>query len=141
LDAANSGAYEAGGVSLGLNIKLPKQQVTNPYVKESVEFFYFFSRKVCLSFSAEAFIFFPGGFGTLDELFEIITLIQTHKIHKRPVILFGKEHWYSLNDFITHHLLERGAIDKEDMELYKITDSEEEAIQIIKASNDFSKKV
>ena len=133
MEAANRGAYDVGGISLGFNIKLPYEQVENPFVTDSINFYYFFSRKVSLSFSAEAFVYFPGGFGTLDEFFEILTLIQTNKISKMPLILVGKEYWGALNYFIQQKLYsELKAINKEDMNLYTIIDDEEEIVEIIK---------
>ncbi|MEK7514536.1 MAG: TIGR00730 family Rossman fold protein [Patescibacteria group bacterium] len=132
MEAANRGAQEAGGVSIGLNIKLIHEQATNPYVTYSSQFYYFFVRKVCLSFSAETYIFFPGGFGTLDEMFEILTLIQTKKIEKVPIILFGKEYWGKLEGFIKEELLSSGLVDKEDFLLYTITEDEDEVMRRIK---------
>lgn len=132
MEAANRGACENGGPSLGLNIRLPNEQISNPYVTESVDFYYFFSRKVTLSFSAEAFIFFPGGFGTLDEFFEILTLVQTQKVAKMPIILVGSAYWQSFNAFIEEQLLETyGTIDREDTDLYTITDDEDEVVRIV----------
>ena len=132
MEAANRGAHDAGADSLGLTIQIPEGQVTNPYINKHHEFYYFFSRKVCLSFSAEAFLFFPGGFGTLDELFEILTLVQTHKIARVPVILVGREFWTALNDFIINNSLKLGLVDQSDINLYTITDSEEDILEIIK---------
>ncbi len=132
MEAANRGAYEANGESLGLTIKLPHEQETNKYLTDSVEFYYFFSRKVCLSFSAEAYVFFPGGFGTLDEFFEIMTLIQTHKIEKVPVFLVGEEYWKPLDGFIKNTLLEMETINKEDSELYEICNDHNHIIERIK---------
>lgn len=123
MEAGNRGAKEAGGASLGLNIELPREQVINPYVTDSLSFFYFFSRKTTMSFSAEAYIFFPGGFGTLDEFFEIVTLMQTKKIRKVPVFLVGSDFWNPLQQFIKKSVLEvHAAIDKKDLDLYVITD-------------------
>lgn len=132
MEAANRGAQEAGGNSIGLNIDLPKEQGGNQYLTESTNFDYFFVRKVCLSFSAEAFVFFPGGFGTLDELFEILTLVQTQKIEKRPVILFGREFWQKWEFFIKETLVKSEKIDETDLQLYTITDDENEVLEIIK---------
>jgi len=133
MEAANRGACEAGGPSLGFNIKLPHEQVANPYVTKSVDFYYFFSRKVSLSFSAEAYVYFPGGFGTLDEFFEILTLVQTNKICKVPIILVGNEYWKVFNDFIERELLTKyKTIGKQDMKLYTMTDDDDEIIKIIK---------
>jgi uncharacterized protein (TIGR00730 family) len=132
MEAANRGAYEAGGDSLGLTIELPDEQVINPYLSRHLGFYYFFSRKVCMTFSAEAYIFFPGGIGTLNEFFEILTLIQTHKIEKIPMILVCSDFWNPIDKMMKDELLSRSTIDKEDTNLYTITDDEEEIINIIK---------
>ena len=132
MEAADRGAYEAGGNSLGLLIKLPNGQPVNPYIKKSVSFYYFFARKVCLAFGAEVFIFFPGGYGTLDEFFEIITLIQTRKIAGVPIICFGSEYWNKLKSFIEDELLSRHAINASDAKLFTITDNLDEIVEIIK---------
>ncbi|OIO32489.1 MAG: TIGR00730 family Rossman fold protein [Candidatus Yonathbacteria bacterium CG_4_10_14_3_um_filter_47_65] len=132
MEAANRGAYDTGGHSLGLNIKLPQEQVTNPYVTKSTEFHYFFSRKVALSFSAEAYLYFPGGFGTLDEFFEILTLVQTHRIAPVPIILVGADYWKPLDDFIKKQMAEKHrSVDRSDMKLYTITDDEDEVVRIV----------
>src|SRR3989338_5106819 len=133
MEAANRGAFEAGGESVGLNIRLPKIQYENKYTTASIGFSYFFARKVALSFAAEAYIYFPGGFGTLDEFFEIVTLIQTHKIRRVPIILVGKDHWEELHDFILRNIFRNHqAIDELDMKLYIITDDDNEIVDIIK---------
>jgi uncharacterized protein (TIGR00730 family) len=132
MEAANRGAFNAGGSSLGLNIKLPAEQKENSYLTDAIEFHYFFSRKVCLSFSAEAYVYFPGGFGTMDELFEILTLIQTGKITKVPIILVGSIFWNKFDDFIKENLLAGAKIDTEDIELYTITDDDDKILEIIK---------
>jgi uncharacterized protein (TIGR00730 family) len=133
MEAANKGAYEAGGVSLGINIKLPKEQSVNKYVTESADFEYFFSRKTILFFSAETYVYYPGGFGTLDEFFEIATLIQTKKIPRVPIILVGKKFWEPFLELIEEELYEENStINKEDMNLYKIVDDEDEIIEIIR---------
>ena len=132
MEAANRGAFEAGGISLGLTIELAKHQIQNQYLTRNLNFYYFFSRKVCLSFSAEAYIFFPGGFGTLDEFFEIITLVQTRKIEKVPIILVGSDFWNPLDEFMRKEMLSNGAIDQGDLRLYKITDNLDEIIEIVK---------
>jgi hypothetical protein len=133
MEAANKGAYEAGGASLGFVIKLPQEQSINKYLTEYVEFDYFFSRKTLLFFAAETYIYFPGGFGTFDELLEIVTLIQTKKIVKTPVVLVGKEFWQPFLDLIKQKLaVENNAINMEDTDIYKIVDSEDEIIDIIK---------
>lgn len=134
MEAANKGAREAGGQSVGLNIKLPRTQHANRYTTDSMEFSYFFVRKVALSFAAEAYIFFPGGLGTLDEFFEIVTLVQTHKIRRVPIFLVGKDYWEPLHSFIRENMFElHRAISEGDMTLYTITDDEEKIIQAIRA--------
>lgn len=123
MEAGNRGAYEAGGVSIGFNIILPQEQRLNPYVNDSISLRYFFSRKVLLAFSAQAYIFFPGGFGTLDEFFEIITLIQTEKIPAAPIILVGEEFWGALDNFLKTELLEKNyTISPGDEKFYTITE-------------------
>ncbi len=130
MEAGNRGAFEAGKTSVGLNIYL---QNLNSYTTHSMRFYYFFIRKVALSFSAETYLFFPGGFGTLDEFFEIVTLIQTKKIHKVPIILVGRDFWSPLKDLIKKVLYEEHqTIDKDDMDLYTITDNEDEIIELIR---------
>ncbi len=133
MEAANRGAYEAGGKSVGLNIILPREQQNNLYETDSMMFRYFFSRKVALSFGAESYVFFPGGYGTLNEFFEIITLVQTKKIPGVPLILFGKDYWSHLDEFIRTVIFKNnGAISPSDLELYTITDDIDEIIKIIK---------
>jgi len=137
MEAANRGASQTTGSetgqSLGLNITLPEEQVLNPYVEDNESFHYFFARKVALTFSAEAYLFFPGGFGTLDEFFEILTLVQTNKIVTVPIILVGSEFWKPLNTFIQETLLQEfETISHNDMDLYFITDDTEEIIDIVK---------
>lgn len=138
MEAANRGAVEAGNGkdSIGLNIELPEEQRVNPYVRKGLGFYYFFTRKVMLSFAAQAYIFFPGGFGTLDEFFEIVTLIQTKKIDEKiPVILVGKEYWEPLVSWIDKDVYKKyKAIDEEDKEIYKIVDDIDEAFEIVKKS-------
>lgn len=133
MEAADRGAYEAGGNSIGLLIKLPHAQPTNSYITKSISFYYFFARKVCLAFGAEVFIFFPGGYGTLDEFFEIITLIQTKKIVGAPLICFGSEYWNNLKGFIESELLSHDMIKKGDLDLFTITDSHDKIMEIIKS--------
>jgi len=132
MEAANKGALEAGGRSAGINIQLINKQSTNKYVKESVAFSYFFIRKVMLAFASEVYIFFPGGFGTLDELFELTTLIQTKKIRPIPIILVDKEYWIPLLTWIEQELYrKRGAIAKEDMKIHCLVDNAQEAFDYI----------
>lgn len=134
MGAANKGAFEAGGKSVGLNIKLPKKQFENKYTTDSIEFSYFFARKVALFYAAEAYIFFPGGFGTLDEFFEILTLVQTHKIRRVPIFLVGADYWAALQRFINDTLFElNNAVEKSDMSLYTITDDDSAIIEAIRA--------
>jgi len=131
MGAANLGAYRVGGKSIGFNIKLPFEQKLNPYVTESKTFHYFFSRKVMLAYASEAYIFFPGGYGTLDELFEMLTLVQTQKVEPVPIFLYGKEYWTPLIAFIKNTLKKDGMIDPEDEKLFVLVDSVEEAFQHI----------
>jgi uncharacterized protein (TIGR00730 family) len=132
MEAVNQGVFEAGGQSFGLTIELPAEQQANKYLTKSLDFYYFFSRKVCMTFSAEAFIFFPGGLGTLNEFFEILTLVQTGKIEKLPIILVGAEFWNNLDNFFKEEILSRKLIDATDTLLYTITDDEDEIIDIIR---------
>ncbi|MGH7157863.1 MAG: TIGR00730 family Rossman fold protein [Candidatus Saccharimonadales bacterium] len=138
MEAGNRGAREAKGDSVGMTIELPKEQV-NGYVTHSADFYYFFSRKVALAFTARAFVYFPGGFGTLDELFEILTLQKTARIPRIPIVLVGTDYWDKLQDFLQETVLQKtGAIAKEDLELYTITDNLDEVLGII-AGNPRSK--
>ncbi len=132
MEAANRGAFEAGGQSLGLTIELPTEQNVNPYVTDSIPFYFFFARKVTLSYAAEGYIFAPGGFGTLDEFFEIITLVQTGKIPHVPIFCIGSDFWNPLQDFIKNVLLANKTIDQKDIEIYKITDDENEIIEALR---------
>jgi hypothetical protein len=138
MEAGNRGATEGGTTndSIGLNIKLPFEQRANPYVEKGVGFNYFFVRKVMLSYSAQAYVYFPGGYGTLDEFMEIVTLIQTKKItYKIPVILVGRDFWEPLLKFIDEVMLEKyQAISPEDRSIYQLVDTVEEAHEIIKRS-------
>ncbi len=134
MGAANKGAYEAGGESIGLNIKLPHEQRLNSYVTDSETFNFFFTRKVMLSFASEVYIYFPGGFGTLDEFFEILTLVQTKKITDVPIVLIGKDYWGPLIEWFEHTLLEKyHAIGVGDVRLLHVVDSAEEACAYIRA--------
>lgn len=130
MEAANRGAHEAGGASLGLNIVLPHEQCANPYVDESVEFNYFFTRKVCLVKYSCAFIVMPGGLGTLDELFEAMTLVQCRKIGPFPVILMGTEFWLGLREW-AQHMVKAGVFARNEIRFAHITDSAEEAVDLV----------
>lgn len=135
MEAGNKGAHLAGGTSVGLNIDLPFEQHDNPFIDQdkSLDFAYFFVRKVMFVKYSQGFVVMPGGFGTLDELFEAITLIQTHKIQKFPIILVGSEFWKGLIDWIKNTLLAAGNISPEDIDLIQTADTEEEVIEIIDA--------
>jgi uncharacterized protein (TIGR00730 family) len=130
MEAANRGAFESGGVSVGCNIQLPFEQKPNPYVNRSVIFEHFFVRKVLLVKYSYAFIIMPGGFGTMDEFFEILTLVQTKTVTNFPIVLFGKEYYQPLKEMI-EWMLERGTISKEDLSLVLLTDDEDEAMNHI----------
>ena len=135
MEAANRGAFEAGGKSVGLTIRLPHEQMTNKYVTDEIPFYCFFARQVSLSYTTEVCVFCSGGFGTLNELFEMLTLQQTGKIGKIPVILLGVEFWTPLDTLIKEQLAEKyGVINLEDTELYTITDNEDEILKIISES-------
>jgi uncharacterized protein (TIGR00730 family) len=133
MEAGNRGAYEMGKPSLGLTINLPMEQSTNRYVTEEIPFYFFFTRKTLMAYSAEAYLYFPGGFGTLDELFEILTLVQTGKISKLPIILVGEKFWKPLDMFIKQALMtENQTISPDDVNLYQILDDEDKIIEIVK---------
>ena len=133
MEAGNKGAHIAGGTSVGLNIDLPFEQHDNPYIDsdKSLDFDYFFVRKVMFVKYSQGFVVMPGGFGTLDELFEAMTLIQTHKIEKFPIILVGSDFWGGLVDWIKNTLLEAGNISPEDLDLFHVVDSAEAVIDIL----------
>ncbi len=132
MEAANKGASEAGGYSAGLNIKLPFEQEPNPYANVKLEFKYFFVRKVMMAKFSVGFVFFPGGYGTMDELFEILTLVQTKKIRPVPVALVDKAYWGPLADWIKNTLYEGGKISKQDLELFKIFEEPEEVVKYLR---------
>lgn len=138
MEAANVGAFKVGGRSVGFNIELPYEQKLNPYTTESLNFDFFFSRKVMLAFASEAYIYFPGGFGTMDEFFEMLTLIQTKKIERIPIVLYGKEYWNPLISWFEKDLLKKyKTISKEDLDLIKVVDSVDEAYKyIVKETKD-----
>lgn len=132
MEASNVGAFKVGGKSVGLNIQLPFEQKLNPYTTESLNFDFFFSRKVMLTFASEAYVYFPGGYGTLDEFFEIITLIQTKKIEKIPVVLIGSDFWNPLIAWFEKELMKKfKTISKEDLDLFKVFDDIKEAEKYI----------
>jgi uncharacterized protein (TIGR00730 family) len=131
MEAANRGCHEAGGLSIGCNIELPHEQAVNPYVDLGVEFRYFFARKTMFVKYADGFAIFPGGFGTLDELFESVTLIQTGKIRHFPVVLIGTEYWAGLLDWIRKEAVGRGAVSPEDLDLVQVTDDMGEACRML----------
>ncbi|TAK04302.1 TIGR00730 family Rossman fold protein [Patescibacteria group bacterium] len=135
MEAANRGAHEHKGESVGLNIQLPNEQRINPWVKKGRGFHYFFTRKVMLAASAQAYVFFPGGFGTLDEMFEMITLVQTGKSASLPVVLVGRRFWQPLLTWISQSIVAEGMIDADDQKLYRLVDTAEEAFDIIQAES------
>ena len=134
MEAANRGALDAGGNSIGCNIELPFEQKPNAYLTRSITFKYFFVRKTMFVKYSTAFVIFPGGFGTLDELFEALTLIQTRKIRNFPVILFGSDFWRGMLDWIRATLLREGKIREEELALLYLTDSPAEVVEIISRS-------
>lgn len=132
MEGSNRGAFEAGGESIGLNIELPFEQKGNPFVTTSVNFRYFFVRKVMFVKYSQAFVILPGGFGTMDELFESLTLIQTKKIKPFPVILVGRSYWKGLIDWIKDTMLRESKISLPDLEIFKVVDTPEEVLKAIK---------
>ena len=133
MEAANRGASEGGGLSVGFNIELPHEQALNPYVHLGLTFKHFYVRKTMFVKAAEGFAIFPGGFGTLDELFESLTLIQTGKVLHFPVILFDPAHWQPLLDWIHDRLLADGMISPEDLALLAVTDDPQEVVRMVEA--------
>ncbi|OGL96427.1 Rossman fold protein, TIGR00730 family [Candidatus Uhrbacteria bacterium RIFOXYB2_FULL_45_11] len=139
MEAGNKGAAKAGGVSVGFNILLPKEQHLNAYVNKGHSFHYFFSRKVVMAASAQAYVFFPGGFGTMDEFFEIVTLIETGKMQKTPVVCVGKEFWNGLFEWLrTVQRDQFHTIHNADLNLIQLVDTVEEAFQIVSRSEERS---
>jgi uncharacterized protein (TIGR00730 family) len=134
MEAANRGAKEGGGLSVGFNIVLPHEQESNAYLDVDVTFRHFYVRKTMFVKAAEGFVIFPGGFGTLDELFEALTLIQTGKIHDFPVVLFHSDYWRGLLDWIHSRLLAEGMISPEDDDVIVVTDDAEEAVATVAGS-------
>jgi uncharacterized protein (TIGR00730 family) len=133
MEAANKGALEAGGISVGVNIELPFEQKPNPYTNVQLTFRYFFVRKVMFIKYAIGYVIFPGGFGTLDELFEALTLIQTDKIRPFPVVLFGSEYWSGMIDWLNKTMVENKMIRPEDMSIFTVTDSIPEVVKILRS--------
>lgn len=131
MEAANRGAQDAGGTSVGLGIELPREQSLNPYLDVSMSFRYFFARKLMFIRYASAFVVLPGGFGTLDELFEALTLVQTGKIHEFPVVLIGTAHWSGLLHWIRDHLRDQAFVATDDIRLLRVTDDIDEATELI----------
>lgn len=133
MEAGNKGAQQGGGKSVGLNIDLPFEQSGNQFIdaESNLKFDYFFVRKVVFVKYSQGFVVLPGGFGTLDEMFEALTLIQTKKINKKPVVLIGKEYWQGLMDWVKNTMLAEGNISEGDLDLFRIVDTEEEAIEYI----------
>jgi len=131
MEAVNKGAFEAKGRSVGLNIKLPMEQQANPYLTTTIDFRYFFIRKVNFLKYTSAVVAFPGGFGTLDEVFEAITLVQTEKVEKAPMVLVGVDFWNPVVEWFKNTLIERDKISPEDMELFVVVDSADEAMDHI----------
>jgi uncharacterized protein (TIGR00730 family) len=136
MEAANRGAQEGGGVSVGFNIELPHEQGVNPYCDIALTFRHFYARKVMFVKAAEAFVIFPGGFGTLDEMFEALTLIQTGKIVDFPVVLFGRDYWGELVDWLRARALAEGMINADDLDLLYLTDDPAEALAIVVARHE-----
>lgn len=131
MEAANRGAQEGGGLSIGLNIEIPFEQVPNPYIDKLISFRYFFVRKVMFVKYSMAFVIMPGGFGTMDELFEALTLIQTHKIKPFPVFMLGREFWGGMIDWLKSNVLAQGKISSQDLDIIHIVDTQDEIIKRI----------
>lgn len=140
MEAASRGAYENGGVSIGLNIKLPMEQHPNPYQTASIDFDYFFVRKVSFLKYSTAVIVYPGGFGTLDELSEVLTMVQTCKINLIPIIFVNKKFWSGLIKWFKTTLADEGMISEEDMELIEVVDTAEEAVNYLKDCHRYGKR-
>ena len=134
MKAANQGAFEAGGHSIGINIEIPREQQINPFVHRGLKSRYFFVRKVLLCRYSEAFVIFPGGFGTLDEFFEIVTLIQTKKMIDRPIVLVGREFWSGFLAWCRTTLLTQGMINEQELDRLKVVDSPEEVLAYLQSS-------
>jgi len=138
MEAANKGASQAGGVSVGLGIELPFEQGLNEWVDVGINFRYFFARKTMFIKYSQGYVVFPGGFGTLDELFEAVTLSQTHKITRFPVVLFGSAYWGGLVDWMRGPVLGEGKVSEQDFAMLHVTDDVDEAVETIAAAADAS---
>lgn len=134
MEATNKGAFEAGGISVGLNIELPHEQGSNPYINHLLTFDYFFIRKVMLLKYSKGIVCMPGGFGSMDELFEVVTLIQTQRMEKLPIILYGSSFWSGLLEWIKSSMLSEGTVSPSDLDLLKMVDDPEEAVKLLRAS-------
>jgi uncharacterized protein (TIGR00730 family) len=141
MEAANRGAWEAGGLSIGCNIELPYEQDTNAYVNLAVEFRYFFVRKTMFVKYAQGFVIFPGGFGTLDELFEASTLIQTGKVRHFPLVLCGTSYWEGLLSWLRSRTLAEGKIGPADVSMFRLTDDADEVVAIIDEARRRSRQI
>ena len=141
MEAANKGAHLAGGRSIGCNIELPFEQGSNPYLTRSLDFNFFFVRKTMFVKYSTAFVVFPGGYGTLDELFESLTLIQTGKIKHFPVLLFGRHYWQGLADWLGARVAEERKINVEDLDLFHVTDDPQEVVEIITRAREHKPEV
>ena len=141
MEAANRGAVEAGGLSVGLNIELPREQAANPYLNRSLQFHYFFARKLMFVRYARAFVIMPGGFGTLDEMFECLTLIQTHRIKHFPAILVDSAHWQPLLDWIDRGLEDNAMISPEDKDLLMLADTPDEVCEHVQRASAAQKEL
>ena len=141
MEAANKGAKDAGAVSIGLNIELPHEQGANPYVDRLVNFRYFFVRKTMLVKYSSAFVFFPGGFGTLDELFESLTLVQTGKIKDTPIVLVGSRYWNPLIEWLREYVVAEGRIAAQDLDRFAVVDDPEAVARLIAAATNSERRV
>ena len=141
MEAANRGAADAGKENIGLNIELPFEQLPNEYQSLAIEFKYFFVRKVMFVKYSMGYVCMPGGFGTLDEVFESLTLMQTHKVFKMPIVLFGSEYWQDLVTWMENKLISLGLVERDDLSLFHVTDDVEEVINIMTSHRDWKQKV
>ncbi len=132
MEAANKGARRAKGKSIGLNIQIPSEQKANRYVDTLLEFHYFFVRKVMFVKYASAFVIMPGGYGTMDEFFEAVTLIQTGRISRFPVVLFGRAYWQGMLDWLKKTVVAKGNVDKSELEIFKVADTSAQAVRVIR---------